>query len=247
MRVALLADIHSNREALDACLLHAHDQRVEQFVFLGDLVGYGADPTYVVEKVMALVRKGAIAVMGNHDAAINAEAPLGMKGDAAIAIEWTRQQLGEAHRAFLRGLPLIARHPVSFFSHASPWAPLEWGYVSTPHDAQRSFSSIDSPLICCGHVHVQRLYHQADQATVGQFDPTEEMPIHLSAQRRWLVLPGSVGRPRDHRPASCYAVFDDRTRDLTYFRIPYEHFSASEKIRAAGLPESISNGILYGT
>jgi predicted phosphodiesterase len=68
MKVAFLSDIHANIQAFDACLAHAHEQGVEQFAILGDLVGYGADPEAVVGQVQALAAQGAWVVKGNHDA-----------------------------------------------------------------------------------------------------------------------------------------------------------------------------------
>ena len=69
MLTALLADIHANREAFDACIADARRAGAERYVFLGDLVGYGPDPIWVVERVAEMVADGALAIQGNHDAA----------------------------------------------------------------------------------------------------------------------------------------------------------------------------------
>src|SRR5258708_3287858 len=105
MRIALFADIHGNREALTACLDHAGRSRTAHHGFLGDYVGYGADPVFVVETVMAYVERGAVALLGNHDAAALEPDPH-MSDAAFAAMEWTRDQLGPAHLAFIRGLRL---------------------------------------------------------------------------------------------------------------------------------------------
>src|SRR5215470_6499132 len=106
MRIALLSDLHANYEALAACLDHARRNGAKRFVFLGDLVGYGADPGRVLDTVMGLVQKGAVAVLGNHDDAVIAEASPLMHPEARMAIEWTRNQPTPAHGEFLRQLPL---------------------------------------------------------------------------------------------------------------------------------------------
>ena len=98
MTIALLADIHANREALEACLAHAHDRGADRYVLLGDFVGYGADPAWVVARVMELCDRGAVAVLGNHDAAVAGRPRENLNADARRAIEWTRKQLDAVAR-----------------------------------------------------------------------------------------------------------------------------------------------------
>src|SRR6266542_2948627 len=100
MRIALLSDIHSNREALEACLAHAVRHQAERYVFLGDYVGYGADPRWVLDTVADYVARGAVAVLGNHDSAV-LDGTENMNETATTAIDWTRGQLGAAHRDFI--------------------------------------------------------------------------------------------------------------------------------------------------
>src|SRR5208337_1930604 len=104
MLIALLADVHANRQAFNACLDHAAVRGVEHHVLLGDFVGYGADPAWCVAKAMELVAGGALAVLGNHDAAVSNPTDR-MHDDAMSVIEWTRGELGVEERRFLAGLP----------------------------------------------------------------------------------------------------------------------------------------------
>ena len=92
MRLALFADIHANRQAFAACLEAARARGAERLVCLGDIVGYGADPEWVVDTVMDLVAKGAVAVRGNHDHAIGTPGD-GMNDEAKAAVDWTRSRL----------------------------------------------------------------------------------------------------------------------------------------------------------
>ena len=108
MLIALFADIHANRQAFEACLAHAREQQVDRYAFLGDYVGYGADPEWVVEKVGEFVDQGAIAIVGNHDRAVS-DPTLPMNRNAQIAIEWTRNQLGASARELLDRLPMLVR------------------------------------------------------------------------------------------------------------------------------------------
>ena len=104
MLIAILTDIHGNREALSACLAHARLLKVDRFVFLGDYVGYGADPAWVVDTIRTLVDQGAVALLGNHDAAIDGSDE-DMNSVPREAIRWTRHQLGLEQRRLLAGRP----------------------------------------------------------------------------------------------------------------------------------------------
>src|SRR5579859_1756214 len=122
MRIALLTDIHGNREALTACLDHAGRSRIDRFVFLGDYVGYGADPVFTLDTVMAHAERGAVALLGNHDAAVLAPDPR-MSDAAAVAMAWTRAQLGDTHRDFIGGLRLSCEDGNRLYVHANARAP----------------------------------------------------------------------------------------------------------------------------
>ncbi|HYG70486.1 MAG TPA: metallophosphoesterase, partial [Anaeromyxobacteraceae bacterium] len=123
MKLALLADVHSNLEALGACLAHARAEGAERHAFLGDLVGYGADPEAVLDVVMAHAAAGAIVVRGNHDAAALGYGAERMTATAEEAIRWTQRRLPPRHRDFLARLPLTVRDGALLFVHASADAP----------------------------------------------------------------------------------------------------------------------------
>jgi diadenosine tetraphosphatase ApaH/serine/threonine PP2A family protein phosphatase len=246
MRLALLTDLHANREAVEACLAHAERQHVDQYAFTGDLVGYGADPAWVVRTVMDHVARGAVAVQGNHDYAVThpasrepghrvAAAPQ-MHAEAREAIAWTRGQLDPEQMAFLADLPLTRKHGNAFFVHASAWEPIRWEYVTGVEEAERSLKASRSRIVFSGHVHAPALYRRADDGRMGAHTPQAGQRIDLQPQHQYLVLPGAVGQPRDQNNAACYAVFDDEARDITYFRVPYDHGAAARKVIAAGLP-----------
>src|SRR5678809_389721 len=109
MKLALFADIHSNLEAITACLAHAHELGADRYAFLGDLVGYGADPVAVLDLIEAYAAKGAVVVLGNHDATAIGRPADPLNSNAQAAIAWTQDQLEDKHRAFLAGLPLTVR------------------------------------------------------------------------------------------------------------------------------------------
>lgn len=246
MRIALLTDIHSNREALEACLTHAAANGAERYVFLGDYVGYGADPGFVVDTVSGFVARGAIALMGNHDAAALRSGHGGMNDYAAIALQWTRGQLTPAQRDFLAKRPLTHHEGDRLYVHASAHVPQDWDYVADIESAAQSFGATTARLTFCGHVHAPMLYHLMPTGKLTSFDPGERVDIPITGDGRWLVVVGSVGQPRDQNPAACYAMLDDAPDRLTFFRVPYDIDKAAEKIRRAGLPEWLAARLFEG-
>jgi diadenosine tetraphosphatase ApaH/serine/threonine PP2A family protein phosphatase len=240
MRIAFLTDIHANLEAFTACLEHADRAGAVRCVFLGDLVGYGADPGPVLDVVRGLVERGSVAVLGNHDEAI-LRGPSGqMNPEARAVADWTRSRLGPSQLAFLGALPLAAEEGNRLYVHANAWAPERWEYVVSPYDAGRSMRSTRSRLTFCGHMHTPALYHMAADLRPAAFSPVPGTGIPLGAQRRWLAIPGSVGQSRDGNPAACYALFEDQGDVLTFHRVPYDVGAALRKIQDAGLPLSLN-------
>jgi len=245
MRLALMSDIHGNREALEACLDHAAQNGVERYVYLGDYAGYGADPGWVIDTVQAHVGRGALAVLGNHDAAVLTDSQ-DMNETAAAAMAWTRTQLDDRQRAFLAGLPLTIEEKDRLYVHASGFEPDEWHYVTELYAAAKSLMATRAHATFCGHTHVPALFHMSMTGKFASFDPVDRVDIPLTRQRRWLAVIGSVGQPRDRDPAACYAVLDEERDTLTYVRVPYDIESAARKIRAAGLPLSLSARLFEG-
>jgi len=242
---ALLTDIHGNREAFEACLAHADRRRIDRFVFLGDYVGYGADPGFVVETVCAFVARGAIALLGNHDSAAIGTRER-MSDEAALAIAWTRTQLSSEQIEFLRSRPLTAEDGDRLFVHASAADPARWDYVIDEEAAARCFMATRAERVFCGHTHVPALFHLTHTGEVAGFEPVAGIATPTTLLRRWVAVIGSVGQPRDHNPAACYVLHDDATGELTYVRVPYDIEAAQQKIRAAGLPAFLSNRLAWG-
>ena len=246
MKLALITDLHANREAVESVMAHALAQGAQRHAFLGDLVGYGADPGWVVDRVREQVERGAIAVMGNHDRAVAKGPSSTMTTPAREAVAWTRGRLSEGQLAFLDALPMAVTDADRLFVHANAFAPAEWGYVTSRLDAIRSLHATDCVYSFCGHVHEPRLYHLTRTGKAGDFVPVPDIAIPLSAQRQWLVIPGSAGQPRDGNPAACYAMFDTDSAALTFHRVPYDHETAGAKIRAAGLPQRLAERLSDG-
>ena len=246
MKLAILSDIHSNLEALQACLKHANQQGAEQFAFVGDLVGYGADPVACIEIIAGLAQQGAIVVKGNHDEAALSGLCETMELSACEAIYWTRKQLGPSERAFIRALPLLRQHEDMLFVHACAVAPEQWAYITGPTQAGHCMRASKARLTFSGHVHQPTLYYQLQKAKPQVFYPIPGVAIPLLANRKWLAIVGSVGQPRDANPASSYTIFDCKQHNLTYYRVPYDHASTARKILAAKLPAILAQRLARG-
>ena len=246
MKCAYLTDLHANREAVEAVLDHARSQGAQRWVLLGDFVGYGADPAWVVDRVREMVCDGAVAVLGNHDQAVVRGAGPNMRPDARHVIEWTRRQLDASQLDFLASLPLTKRLGDQLYVHANAWAPLGWEYIASRSDAVRSLQATDCCYTFCGHMHEPRLFHVSSKGKAGDFIPTPGVAIPVPPHRQWLVIPGSAGQPRDGNPAACYALLDEDQRLLTYQRVPYDHASAAAKILAADLPQRLASRLGQG-
>jgi diadenosine tetraphosphatase ApaH/serine/threonine PP2A family protein phosphatase len=249
MKLALLADIHANIQAFEACLAHASEHGAQQFALLGDLVGYGADPVAVVERAQQLFEQGALLVRGNHDElAVMPPAQVATMGDMTAG--WTHAQLSDSQRLFLDKLPLTLVHDTLLLVHASADSPGLWRYI---YDERAASASLDAAAtlpavryVFCGHVHLQSLYYRGAGADLMKFLPTAGVAVPVPRHRRWLATIGSVGQPRDRNPQAMYALFDTEKLQLTFQRVSYDHHAAAVAIRQAALPALFADRLELG-
>ena len=249
MKLALLSDIHSNLQALQACLAHARAQGAQQLAFLGDMVGYGAQPGDVIDGIRDLQAKGAWVVRGNHDElAVAPPASIQKVGD--MGAQWTHDQLSPAQRLWLAGLPLTYAAETVLLVHASANEPGRWRYVT---DALTATASLDAArawpevrYVFGGHVHAQTLYYRGAEGRLMPFQPQAGMAIPVPRHRHWLATVGSVGQPRDGNPQAMYALLDTSAQVLTFHRVHYDHVVAADAIRRAGLPEMFASRLEMG-
>ena len=245
MRLAVITDIHGNREAFAAVLADVAALGCERIAMLGDIVGYGPDPEWCVDKAMGLAAAGAVCLQGNHDAAI-ALGGEGMSRTARAAIDWTRARLNAGQRGFLAGLPLTAALGEVLLSHASAEVPGEWIYVTSPVRAVGALRAAGARVLMCGHVHVPALYAADRAGAVREQRVRIGVALPLISSRRWLVVVGAVGQPRDGNPAAGWAMYDDVAGELTFRRVPYDCGTTALKVRAAGLPEALALRLVSG-
>lgn len=245
MLLAVFSDIHGNRQAFEACLKVARARSAERFILLGDFVGYGADPEWVVDTAMDMVAHGAVAVRGNHDEAVNTTTE-SMNNEAQIAIEWTRGRLDAAQRRFLAELPMLVEDRDRLFVHSEASSPKRWHYVRSTADAAKSLIATPAHVTFCGHIHRPALYSMSVTAKMTSFVPKTDVPVQLLRGRQWLAVLGSVGQPRDGDPSASFVLFDTVSCQITYCRVPYDIASAANKIRENGLPPWLADRLSQG-
>jgi predicted phosphodiesterase len=243
--IALLGDIHSNLQALEACLDDAAGHGVTRTVFLGDFVGYGGDPDAVLAIVQDMCAKGALAVKGNHDD-MNSDFDRDMTTNAASAAKWTRGQLKPDQRIFLDALPMTITESDRLYVHADASAPAKWRYVTDTACARDSLDGTDARIVICGHVHQPAIYSLSSDDKMTRFVPEHDCPVPLLKSRRWHIVLPSVGQPRDENPLSGYALFNEDTCEITFRRIPYDIEAAAAKICEMGLPVGLANRLHKG-
>jgi diadenosine tetraphosphatase ApaH/serine/threonine PP2A family protein phosphatase len=245
MRVALLADIHANLEALKACIADARENGVDRWVFLGDIVGYGADPAACLGIVREACEKGAVAIKGNHDEAVNGTR-FRLNQIALAAIEWTSAVLSADEKDYLDKLPMSVTEGNCLYVHASACRPETWPYIVGLDQAVDSLNATQAHLTVCGHVHTPALYNLAVTGKIMVHTPVAGADIPILPQRRWLAVMGAVGQPRDGEPAAAYGIWDTRAGTLNYRRVPYDIDTAAGKIRSAGLPDLLWRRLSVG-
>lgn len=245
MLIALLSDIHANREAYEAVLQAALEAGAQRYVILGDIVGYGADPEWCVDKTRELAQQGAIVLRGNHDQAVGDQS-LSMNAMASKCIEWARNQLDDTARNYLASLPLQALEEDRLYVHADASQPDKWHYVQESADAAKHFAGCDARISFCGHVHVPMLYGQSVTGKVIRFPPVGPVPVPMLSHYRWLGVMGSVGQPRDGDATAAFGLYDTQKNELSFRRVPYDILTAAAKIRQAGLPGFQADRLMEG-
>lgn len=246
MRYLILSDIHANLEALEAVLEAAPPATFDRLLVLGDLVGYGASPNEVIERLDQL-HPDAI-VRGNHDkVAAGLTDPDEFTELAAEAARWTQTALTPANRARLASLP---RGPLLVdgaleLCHGAPFD--EDAYLVSRLDVLRAFQAARRPLCLFGHTHIAAVIGRVDDrldVTLPEGQAT--VTVSLRETTRYLINPGSVGQPRDGDPRAAYAVLDTEQRTVTLYRVAYPVERAQQRILAAGLPARLAHRLALG-
>lgn len=240
MRYAILGDIHGNLEALETAVRCLRRIGVDMFLQVGDLVGYGADPSACIQLIRDL---RARVVAGNHDWAVIGKLDTAFFNVyAREAVAWTRSILSRGDLQFLENLPLVDEVDDNVtLVHATLDQPEAFDYIQTYYDAHRSLKALRTKACFMGHSHVPMAFLQKTSIV-----HTNSEHFDLTTVQRALINVGSIGQPRDENPKTAFAIYDSEKQDYTLYRERYSEQVTAEKIRKAGLPPILGERLLHG-
>lgn len=240
MRYAVVSDIHSNIDALEACLERTVPE--DGLLCLGDTVGYGPNPNECVERIRA---RATATVLGNHDVAAIDNFGLAYFNPAAReAMRWTQTVLSKDNAAWLDSLGYDFRMPEFLLVHGAPVNYFE--YILDKPGAARAFALTDAPLIFVGHTHIAEYYMLLPDGTIEHQHMQKGGIVELREENRYIVNVGSVGQPRDLNPAASFGFYEPDKRTVTVERFEYPIARVQEKIALAKLPDALARRLRVG-
>jgi predicted phosphodiesterase len=243
MRIAVIADIHANLEALESVMVRIADLAVDNIVCLGDIVGYNANPNECTDIIR---RERIVSVIGNHDvAASGREEPNGFNALAQAAVFWTRKHLTPENRLFLLNLPPETRVNDFILVHGSIHDTNR--YLLSRDAAADNFRLLaglpgDLKLGFFGHTHIGMTFSDL-QVSISNDHSSE---LLLSPEMHYLINPGSVGQPRDGDSRASFLVYDNGDHTVRFFRVEYDIKLCQDKIVRAGLPPQLAWRLEHG-
>ncbi|MFQ5712034.1 MAG: metallophosphoesterase family protein [Candidatus Geothermarchaeales archaeon] len=229
MKICFYSDAHGNLEALETLLSQSEVRKADRTIFVGDLVGYGANPNEVIERIREIK---SVAVMGNHDYATVTGDTHWFNPRAAAAIHWTREVISEENLEYLKSLPKrflggLDEVRVGVF-HGSPRDPIsEYVYAHGNDWLFRYYlEDLGVNALVLGHTHIPYLVKLGDKGVA--------------------LNPGGLGQPRDGDPRLSYAILDTTTLRVDFHRVEYDVSKTAKKILEAGLPEFLAKRLFLG-
>ncbi len=246
MRFLILSDIHANVDAFDAVLEAAAIETWDRVLVLGDLVGYGAEPNAVIDRVLAL--NPMAVIRGNHDkAACRLADASDFNHVARAAALWTAETLTPENRMYLERLPQgpMSTDDTVEICHGAPFD--EDHYIFDLPDAGHALDSTARPICFFGHTHLPVIYRRGSDGDSGFVPEVEHvLDVPLGDGARYLINPGSVGQPRDGDPRAAFGIYDAERRVMTMSRVDYRVDLAQKRIFDAGLPPSLAHRLAVG-
>ncbi|MEW5804748.1 MAG: metallophosphoesterase family protein [bacterium] len=241
MRYLIFSDVHGNLEALEALLARIEREKPDRIFFLGDAVGYGANPS---ECLHAIAETADLVLAGNHDYAAAGATPITFFNPMAKeAILWTQAQLTPEEKLYLKSLPVVLHFPKICLAHSSPFEPAQWHYILSEADAAENFPCFSAPLCFVGHSHQAQIMMTDRSGTCRRI--LDEV-IGLEEGHRYIVNVGSAGQPRDYNPMGAYCLYDENRRQVQILRFEYNIQKAQQKIIKAELPHFLAERLSAG-
>jgi diadenosine tetraphosphatase ApaH/serine/threonine PP2A family protein phosphatase len=242
VKYLIIADIHSNLEALQAVLEDAQNYGGFGNVWcMGDVVGYGPDPSACIKLLKQL---DPLCVSGNHDLAAVGKIDIAdFNSDAARANRWTSGQLSDEDREFLLMLPEVIVEDDFTIVHGSPRMPV-WEYIAYSFTAADNFKHFTTKYCLVGHTHVPFVFEE-EEGTANEGYMSHGDMLELG-DKRLIINPGGVGQPRDHDQRASYAIYDSDEHNIFHYRVPYDITVTQDKMEQADLPQFLISRLASG-
>jgi predicted phosphodiesterase len=240
-RIALISDIHSNIDSLEAVFRDIDHIGTDEIYCLGDIVGYGAAPAECLELIREYC---SVTVKGNHDELVTQKGDIEYGERVAAPLRLARKQLSEEQLRWLQDLPLTHQNDDFTIVHARLDHPEEFSYLQDEEDARQHFQFQEHQITFLGHTHIPLFVTEREEEI--RLAVPSMSALKIEDGLRYAVNIGSVGQPRDNYPRSCYGLFDTDERLVMIRRVSYDIKKAQARIQQAGLPHSNATRLTKG-
>lgn len=246
MKYGVLSDIHGNLEAFNAALKRLKAEGAEKYIFCGDLIGYGPDPEKCVQKFAKLKEDGlAVGVMGNHDAVFaHPDLRMYFNFEALQVLDWTEKQLSARSIRCVSFLPEMHQNKDFAVVHGTPMDPIK-EYFANCTQYRTAYPLWEGQVLFVGHTHLP-FYMEGDENICHVSVAHKEPSVNFHPILRYVVNPGSVGKPRDNDPRASFGLWDTDTNTFRFLRQSYDFAKTQEKMRAADLPTFLVDSLALG-
>ncbi len=246
MRYLVFSDIHSNLEAFQTLLQETSQENIDVYLFLGDLVGYGASPNEVISLFHSIKGK-KIYIRGNHDKVIaGIESPHHFNPVAAASAKWSSLVLDKKYREFLYNLhegPKNVDEEICI-CHGAPFD--EDSYLFSIYEASKAFAFMDRPICFFGHTHYPSIFILHKNKKFSCIPLEKDVVLNLNKDERYMINPGSIGQPRDRNPNPSYIIYETETKKMYFKRFSYNINKAQSRIIEENLPEMLARRLSLG-
>ena len=249
MKVLILADIHSNFEALKEIFNYIKKEKIKinRSFILGDIIGYGPFPNECIKYVRNIPL--CSVVPGNHEmGVINRKILDYFSENARRAIMWTGKVLSRGNYKFISNLPATITTEYNgfkyLFLHGSPLDKIK-EYISNNYIAGQNFKAFKEDVCFFGHTHLPVVYLKHNNK-VSSFHLDESMKIEIKHGYRYLINTGAVGQPRDGDPRAGFGILDTKENTLVIKRVDYNFKLIQKYIIDSGLPYSLASRLAHG-
>ena len=254
MKIAVISDIHSNLEALNSALDKCREKQIEQYICVGDIVGYNADPAECIKKVKSLTFFAI--VKGNHDDISASKKDISRYNKhAKESVLWTRKNIPWLNKIWLSKLPLKIVKGGNNITvvHSTLTDPEKWGYILDKETAEKNFKFLTTDICFCGHSHTPALFIKNKQSSLIEQDieftstKSNTYTYKIEKGNEYIINPGSIGQPRNNDPRASFIVYDTNEKLITKYRVKYDIRTAQDKIYNTELPafngDRLSTGV----